>query len=486
MMLLRLSRLSFWFAAIVAAAALLAPHGHETLLMAITVLACGAAFAFWRSGIAAQRRLHPEISRVPEASPIGEATLLDATAMLVREIEAAPSFEAALHGAARILRGELGARETSVVEVREVDATHAQVVDLIEAQPGFHPLSRRLRLESSALGRALAASTPAIELPAALVLPVSGAGRVVAAIELRGLELRIEAAALAGLIELARTTLAHRLAPVANAEPVTDVAQTPRPLTGDVLLIEDNVVNPERTMRMLRRLGCRVTPASGMLEAGKWLGRREFELVLVDLQQPGDYSLAKVRAVPMIAIVGSGAPIDTQRLHELGFDDHVCKPFRQREMFALLSKYLPARAPVGPNESTGADGGAAPAPAAASASASALDPAALGRLMELDPKGENHLLERVLKAFQVSVARLRPQAVAARTTRDLPALRLVAHTLKSSSASIGAMHLSQVCAQIEAAIRGGDIDDIQPQLDAFDAALDNALLAIDEQLKGLA
>lgn len=491
-MLLRLSRLSFWLAAIIAAAALFAPHGHETLLLILTIAACAAAYALWRSGIASQRRTHLPAVLVPEPEPIGETSLLDAAAHLAREIDASASFEAALHAATRILRSELGAREASVVEVREVDATHAQVVDLIEAQPGFHPLSRRIRLTVGALGRAVASREAVLELPEAIALPVLGAGtRVVAVIELRRLELRIEAAALSGLIELVRVALARRggLPGDAAAAPAQPVASKPLPLKGDVLLVEDNVVNPERTMRLLRRLGCRVTPASGMLEAGKLCGRREFDLMLVDLELPGDYGLAGPPPLPMIAIVGSNAPIDEQRLRELGFDDHVCKPFRQREMLGLLSKYLPARAPAGPDESTGVGG--VPAPASdpvttAPASSAVLDPVALARLMELDPKGENHLLERVLKAFQVSVARMRPQAVTARTSGDLPALRLVAHTLKSSSASIGAMHLSQVCAQIEAAIRGGDVDDMATQLDTLDAALDQALLAIDEQLKGLA
>jgi HPt (histidine-containing phosphotransfer) domain-containing protein len=82
-----------------------------------------------------------------------------------------------------------------------------------------------------------------------------------------------------------------------------------------------------------------------------------------------------------------------------------------------------------------------------------LDAGALARLTELDPKGENRLLERVLQAFQTSVARLRPQLDTARRERDRRTIRLVAHTLKSSSASIGAIQLSQLCARIEGAIR---------------------------------
>ncbi len=114
---------------------------------------------------------------------------------------------------------------------------------------------------------------------------------------------------------------------------------------------------------------------------------------------------------------------------------------------------------------------------------SVLDAAALGRLAELDPKGQNRLLERVMQAFQTSVARLRPQLDAARGGGDHAAIRMVAHTLKSSSASIGAMHLSLLCAQIETAIRDGADADLSGPLTALTDALEVALCAIDALLK---
>jgi HPt (histidine-containing phosphotransfer) domain-containing protein len=148
-------------------------------------------------------------------------------------------------------------------------------------------------------------------------------------------------------------------------------------------------------------------------------------------------------------------------------------------MLARLSQYLlRLRAPAESPES-----GAPARAAAATESTPVLDPAALARLTELDPKGENHLLERVLQAFRTSVARLRPQADAARLSGDQAGLRLVAHTLKSSSASIGAMHLSQLCARIETTIRTASGDDLDAQLDALGTALDDVLVAIDQLLK---
>lgn len=113
----------------------------------------------------------------------------------------------------------------------------------------------------------------------------------------------------------------------------------------------------------------------------------------------------------------------------------------------------------------------------------ALDAGALARLTELDPTGENHLVERVLQAFRASVARLRPQLDAARQAGDRNAIRLVVHTLKSSSASIGALSLSQLCAQIETVIRVDPTADLTAPLAALDTDLDGALSAIDALLK---
>ena len=120
----------------------------------------------------------------------------------------------------------------------------------------------------------------------------------------------------------------------------------------------------------------------------------------------------------------------------------------------------------------------------AAATPPGLDPEALARLSELDPKGENQLLERVLRAFQTSAARLMPQLEAARLSHDRATVRLVAHTLKSSSASIGALGLSQVCAQIEALIRAESADDLDPLLRTMRSALGAALNAIQRLLDG--
>ncbi len=123
-------------------------------------------------------------------------------------------------------------------------------------------------------------------------------------------------------------------------------------------------------------------------------------------------------------------------------------------------------------------------PDAAAPAAGVLDAQALARLRELDPTGQGGLLERVLRAFEASVARLVPQLEEGRAGGDLQAVAHVAHTLKSSSASIGALELSRLCADCEHRVRearteGLDavLDQIRQQIDLTVAAL-RRLLAV--------
>jgi len=105
----------------------------------------------------------------------------------------------------------------------------------------------------------------------------------------------------------------------------------------------------------------------------------------------------------------------------------------------------------------------------ASQPAALLDPEAIRRLRELDPSGGNKLLERVVAAFSNSLDRLLPDLARARegATPDLVVVRHVSHTLKSSSASLGAMALSARCADIETMARDGRVDGLSEQLDAM-------------------
>ena len=503
-MLLHLSRASFWLAALAAAWALVAPGRHETALTGTAGVAALIAFALWRSALAANRRSFAGDAAVPQAALLTSASLVEAAAAVARIADEAMSLEPALRSIGAVLKAELGAREVRLHDLVEREPTHACIAEWLPGGMGLRASPRRVGLQNSTLGLAISSAREAMDLPRAVVVPVAGEGARLVLLELESIEMAIDTAALTSLLELTRScvsSLARRLDTSFSATPATPFATASADALADacaiahgfpprVLVVEDNVVQSETTARLLRRLGCRVTMASGMLEGLHALCATQFDLVLMETHMPGigapealtwlrgrpkgAFKLVSMRDTPVVALAAQGLQGDAERFRELGFDDCLFKPLRHHQVQVMLTKHLRFQAPIA--EADGLGSGGAPA------GGDVLDPAALARLRDLDPKGENQLVQRVLKAFQTSAARLAPQLEAAREAGDRTTVRLVAHTLKSSSASIGAIALSQLCGELEVKIRNDAAADVEPGIAAMTAALDVALQAIERQL----
>jgi HPt (histidine-containing phosphotransfer) domain-containing protein len=112
-----------------------------------------------------------------------------------------------------------------------------------------------------------------------------------------------------------------------------------------------------------------------------------------------------------------------------------------------------------------------------------LDPQALARLRELDPDGSSGVVERVLRAFETSLLRQMAKLVEARDGGDVAAIGQLAHTLKSSSGSVGALTLCAHCAEIERAVRAGETAGLAPQVEQLLADAQAALGAVRAMLR---
>ncbi len=113
-----------------------------------------------------------------------------------------------------------------------------------------------------------------------------------------------------------------------------------------------------------------------------------------------------------------------------------------------------------------------------------LDELALSRLRELDPGGRHGVLQRVLTAFETSLMRLLAQLAAEPDSGHAAVVLSVAHTLKSSSASVGALQLSRTCAEVERRLHDGDAGDLQADVSGLLEAGESALLAVRAMLRG--
>jgi PAS domain S-box-containing protein len=267
-------------------------------------------------------------------------------------------------------------------------------------------------------------------------------------------------------IELRQAILGVASAPNEASRPMPQIDRL-------VLVVEDNPVNQEVMRQMLVRLGCRVQVASSALEGLQALCAQRFDLVLMDIHMPGmdgvealgwlrrgpssRFALQTPADTPVIAVTANALAGDEERFLGHGFDAYLSKPYRLSQLLSILLRMfglMPGLEAAPPASE--------PAPSATpvttdmpSDETPLLDPASLERLRELDPTGQNKLIERVLKAFEVSLERLTQQLDDGLNTRDVAVLRHVTHTLKSSSASVGALALSRLAAAVELQIRNG-------------------------------
>jgi PAS domain S-box-containing protein len=296
-------------------------------------------------------------------------------------------------------------------------------------------------------------------------------------------------------VELMNTlaTLLGRAAPV----PV------PRPVGREmhVLLVEDNAINQEVARAMLIDLNCEVRVTGNGHQALVALAQERFDLVLMDCQMPemdGFEALRRFRAgakgtlrfrtpidAPVVALTANALAGDAERCRAAGFSDYLAKPFRQEQLAELLARWVYGTAP-GAEKTAAAPVVAANEEPAAPTETNVLDPAVIDRIRAMEQRGAERLLARLIETYLGSSARLFSDAEAALERADSTALRQAAHTLKSSSANLGATELARRCAEIEALARNDRLVEARADWLAVTHEYERVKQALQEMLQPVA
>jgi CheY-like chemotaxis protein/HPt (histidine-containing phosphotransfer) domain-containing protein len=257
--------------------------------------------------------------------------------------------------------------------------------------------------------------------------------------------------------------------------------------TARVLLAEDNIINQEIAVAMLEDTGYRVTVVENGLQVLSTLANGAFDVVLMDCQMPEMDGFEATRMLrrqeietgrprmPVIALTANAVSGDKERCLEAGMDDYVSKPVRRDVLLAAIAHWTHPSTIVVTSPPITVD---APLAAPAATGTPVIDPKALQTLRELQRPGRPDLLTRVIDLFALDAPRLLSAMRNAVAQSDAEALRHAAHTLKSTSANVGATMLAVNCREIEqlacaadVAAAGVPLGDALEQLDRVLAAL---------------
>jgi CheY-like chemotaxis protein/HPt (histidine-containing phosphotransfer) domain-containing protein len=266
-----------------------------------------------------------------------------------------------------------------------------------------------------------------------------------------------------------------RFQPTDNLSPKIDPGMA-KHLPLRILLAEDNVVNQQVGLHLLQRMGYRADVASNGLEVLEALRRQSYDIVLMDVQMPEMDGLTATRHLVkersrqerpwIIAMTANAMQGDRELCLEAGMDDYISKPIRVEELVRALFEF---------QEGAGGQGGRAEeenvetrafasgnrgADSVASLNANSnghasplaepatvLDARAFQALKEM--LGQDAVLVDVIEHYLEEAPGLLQTLTTAVAEENATALEQAAHSLKSSSAMLGATPISQLCQQLE-------------------------------------
>ena len=218
-----------------------------------------------------------------------------------------------------------------------------------------------------------------------------------------------------------------------------------------LLLVEDNIINQEVALSMLRSFGCVVDVASNGLEALDAVKHKIYDLVLMDCMMPemDGYSAAgeirrrqaenQLPEFPVIALTANAIEGDREKCLVAGMNDYLTKPFKPRDLHNMLKKWLHHGKGMSETPQEASTDSSMPIPI----------PQVLSSIQLLEADYGKELLKQVIKTYLDNAGRLMQTLENAWNTGDLKAIQMTSHTLKSSSAQVGANDLAELFRNVE-------------------------------------
>jgi signal transduction histidine kinase/ligand-binding sensor domain-containing protein/CheY-like chemotaxis protein len=239
------------------------------------------------------------------------------------------------------------------------------------------------------------------------------------------------------------------------------------PLSGRVLVVEDQPLNREVAIGILSSLGLQVETAHNGKHALDIMQDQHFDIVLMDCEMPimdGFSATTALRNreaagahVPIIALTADATPAGRAACLAAGMDDYLAKPFRREALHGLLSRWLrPAAAKEEP--SVQAEPSSAPVMPLVPPSIEepALDGATLNALRALPRSGPKDMLSHIGELYLLDSQGLIASIEESLGAGNAADLARAAHAWRSYNGNVGAHGLARLCRELEDTARQGD------------------------------
>jgi CheY-like chemotaxis protein/HPt (histidine-containing phosphotransfer) domain-containing protein len=254
-----------------------------------------------------------------------------------------------------------------------------------------------------------------------------------------------------------------------------------------ILVAEDNIVNQQVALGILRKMSLRADAVASGEEAITALENVPYDLVLMDVQMPvmdGMEATRCIRAaatsqrtrirnprVPIIAMTAHAMQGDRERFLGAGMDDYISKPVSPQALAQILLRWLPQQeADATAPESPSALGMITPNPIALPVFNRA---ALLERLM-----GDEEMLTVILESFLNDAPNQLAGLKADLSAEDIASVERRLHTMKGTASTMGGEALSAIAAELEKSAKAGDLAMVAARYAELQAGYEQVKLAM--------
>lgn len=249
-----------------------------------------------------------------------------------------------------------------------------------------------------------------------------------------------------------------------------------------VLVAEDNAVNQQVAVLMLQARGYQVDVVNNGKEALDALARTAYDVVLMDCQMPemdGFEATAQIRAregttqhTPIIALTAHALRGEREKCIAAGMDDYLAKPLTPEALYSTLRRWLPSARPS-PSESV-----AIPETPPTDETEPVLNVRVLENFRQLQAPDEPDLVQQLIDLYLADVPERLNALHQAIAQGDATRLAQTAHSLKGSSANIGAQRVARVCLELERCGKANDLTNVAEQLAVLEQEVERARQAL--------
>ena len=239
---------------------------------------------------------------------------------------------------------------------------------------------------------------------------------------------------------------------------------------------------------MLQQMGYQADIANNGLEALTALRRQSYDVVLMDMQMPEMDGMTATRYIcqewdisvrpRIIALTASAILKDKEDFLELGINDYLAKPFRIEQLIQVLAKCQIKQEEISKiKQSTHTE--------PCSQNYSTIDTAALQEIYRIanfngGVDAKEFLLETI-DDYLEETPHFLEDISAAFSENNFKSLQLLVHTLASSSATLGANKLADLCTQLEIMVVSEMREEITEHIAQIEAEYQNVEGALMEK-----